>query len=333
MVGEFFLLCSASCVPVFPSWPPWLGCSDPVPIDEFFELLPQTEHTLRIYTASDALWTNPSTRHCCLVSANHSGIVGFENGPLPNLFTKNQATQMVINLALSLASHALRKYGRVEIISSTLSSFCFSLPGMKLSRLQSSGVAVFAPIYDKVSFLFCSDITLPPGLRVASAGCQIVGSQYSSLFSGLRSIEVSTKSAAKKEAHLLVQSFKPREWVCSSKGSITRAFFPTPESHGRITDMDLSYPITQILSGNSFLNVHQHRFKFKTSPHCSCSDIPESVSHFSLSNLRHSFPSISLTTTGVWPLSLTLIPACPPLGRAMRSYISSTRRLSGRLGS
>ena len=204
---------------------------------------------------------------------------------------------------------------------------------MKLSRLQSSGLAVFAPIYDKVSFLFCSDITLPPGLRVASAGCQIVGSQYSSLFSGLRSIEVSTKSAAKKEAHLLVQSFKPREWVCSSKGSITRAFFPTPESHGRITDMDLSYPITQILSGNSFLNVHQHRFKFKTSPHCSCSDIPESVSHFSLSNLRHSFPSISLTTTGVWPPSLSLIPACPPLWRDMRSYISSTRRLSGRLGS
>jgi hypothetical protein len=199
MVGEFFLLCSASCVPVFPSWPPWLGCSDPVPIDEFFELLPQTEHTLRIYTASDALWTNPSTRHCCLVSANHSGIVGFENGPLPNLFTKNQATQMVINLALSLASHALRKYGRVEIISSTLSSFCFSLPGMKLSRLQSSGVAVFAPIYDKVSFLFCSDITLPPGLRVASAGCQIVGSQYSSLFSGLRSIEVSPNLLLRKK--------------------------------------------------------------------------------------------------------------------------------------
>nr|CAH0102215.1 unnamed protein product [Daphnia galeata] len=253
---------------------PWLG-SDPVPLDEFFELLPQTEHTLRIYTASDALWTNPSTRHCCLVSADYSGIVGFENGPLPNLFTKNQATQMVINLALSLASHALRKYGRVEIISSTLSSFCFSLPGMKLSRLQSYR---------------------------ASAGCQIVGSQYSSLFSGLRSIEVSTKSAAKKEAHLLAQSLWTREWVCSSKGSTTRAFFPTPESRGRITGMDPSYPITQVLSGHSFLNVHQHRFKFKASPHCSCSEIPESVSHFlfecpNFANLRHSFASNSVTIT------------------------------------
>jgi hypothetical protein len=106
---------------------------------------------------------------------------------------------MVINLALSLASHALRKYGRVEIISSTLSSFCFSLLGMKLSRLQSSELAVFAPIYDKMSFLFCSDKTLPPGLRVASAGCQIVGSQYSSLFSGLRSIEVSPNLLLRKK--------------------------------------------------------------------------------------------------------------------------------------
>ena len=146
------------------------------------------------------------------------------------------------------------------------------------------------------------------------------------------------QSAAKKEAHLLVQSLWTREWVCSSKSSITRAFFPTPESHGRITDMDLCYPITQILPGHSFLNVHQHRFKFKASSHCSCSDIPESVSHFlfecpNFANLRHSFTSISLTTTGVWPPSLTLIPACPPLWRAMRSYISSTRRLSGRLGS
>ena len=134
---------------------------------------------------------------------------------------------------------------------------------MKLSRLQSSGLAVFAFIYDKVSFLFCSDKALPPGLRVASAGCPIVGSLYSSLFSGLRSIEVSTKAAAKKEAHLLAQSLWNREWVCSNKGSITRAFFPTPESRGRITDMDLIIKFFPDTPSSMFTNTdssskHRH---------------------------------------------------------------------------
>jgi hypothetical protein len=44
----------------------------------------------------------------------------------------------------------------------------------------------------------------------------------------------------------------------------------------------------------------------------------------SFANLRRSFLSTSLATAGVWPPALSGIPACPPLWRAMRTYITST---------
>lgn len=122
-------LCSTLSVPIPSNWPPWVVYSVSVPIGQHFDLLPQVNRTVRIYSASDVLRNNPDMRHYCLMSADFSGMVGFENGPLPKSSTAIQAAQITINSSLSLATLALCKYSHVEIIASSLALFCFTLPG------------------------------------------------------------------------------------------------------------------------------------------------------------------------------------------------------------
>ena len=80
---------------------------------------------------------------------------------------------------------------------------------------------------------------------------------------------------------------------------MTRVFFPTIEAAEVILKRRLSFYVTQILTGHSFFNQHQYRFKFATTPSCACGHYIESVEHFlfecnKFSSIREQFQAICL---------------------------------------
>jgi hypothetical protein len=68
--------------------------------------------------------------------------------------------------------------------------------------------------------------------------------------------------------------------ILSLAGANSSAFFPRRKSATTILKLHLSNKAIQILSGNSFLNSHQHRFGFKNSPACGCDSPLEPIEHF-----------------------------------------------------
>ncbi len=72
-------------------------------------------------------------------------------------------------------------------------------------------------------------------------------------------LRISHQSSREESGQLLAQRTWAKEWKGSEKGSITRAFFPTPQSRGWITDLDLSlsFPLTKVAPDIFLLNSHQ----------------------------------------------------------------------------
>jgi hypothetical protein len=75
--------------------------------------------------------------------------------------------------------------------------------------------------------------------------------------------------------------------ILSLAGANTSAFFPRRKSATTILKLHLSNKAIQILSGNSFLNSHQHRFDFKNSPACGCDSPLEPIEHFFTAPVSH----------------------------------------------
>ena len=87
-----------------------------------------------------------------------------------------------------------------------------------------------------------------------------------------------------KDAKFKIASFYKsiwrEEWKLSSKGEVTRAFFPTPEDALILKNVHLTHELTQILSGHGRLNVYLHRISATATSMCDCQTAAETVEHF-----------------------------------------------------
>ena len=123
------------------------------------------------------------------------------------------------------------------------------------------------------------------------------------------------------------------EWEQAAQGQQTRNFFPTPSSFLHVRLSNLPHQLTQVLTGHSWLNAHQHRFNFKNSPFCICSNNPETVQHFlfhcALYDVnRFCFKELCEEKLKCWPPNLNELHKNPQIFIAMIKFIMSTTRLN-----
>ena len=69
-----------------------------------------------------------------------------------------------------------------------------------------------------------------------------------------------------------------QRWEDTSKGTITKEFFPTVGSR-LITRINLTPNLTTIVTGHGNINSYLHRLKIASSPECSCGRGPQTVEH------------------------------------------------------
>jgi ribonuclease HI len=90
---------------------------------------------------------------------------------------------------------------------------------------------------------------------------------------------LSWKNAKIKVASFL-QTIWKEEWKLSTKGAVTRAFFPTPEDAAILKHVNLSHELTQLLTGHNKLRAYLHRISAVDSPLCECQAADETTEHF-----------------------------------------------------
>ena len=98
------------------------------------------------------------------------------------------------------------------------------------------------------------------------------------------------------------------DWRSSTKGSITKEFFPTIK-YRLENKLSHSKELTTILTGHGRINSYYHRFKIKDNPKCICSETEQTVEHIlyecsELAEQRYILIQSVSRNGGKWPLPM-----------------------------
>ena len=156
--------------------------------------------------------------------------------------------------------------------------------------LQLHNLGDFAVIKNQTSIIHLSNHNLSEGLRIARECCRIAAPLSNAVDLNGTLPLLQTKQSVKRMIRSICLEIWNREWTSSTTGSTTCLFLPTVESAASFGPVDLSREQSQVLTGHSYLNVHQHRFKFHDSPMCACGDAEETIEHFLFSCVNFLLP-------------------------------------------
>jgi ribonuclease HI len=146
----------------------------------------------------------------------------------------------------------------------------------------------------------------------------------------------SKKFLSWKDAKLKIASFYTalwkEEWKISSKGAVTRAFFPTPKDATILKHVHLTHELTQILTGHCRLGVYLHRISAAETSMCNCSTAAETVEHFlfycPLYDTQRDILRASLSMRTLhWPPPLRCFVSCKQNIDALKTFIVTSKRL------
>ena len=123
-----------------------------------------------------------------------------------------------------------------------------------------------------------------------------------------------------------------QQWVESTKGSITKRFFPTVLSAAILLRHHPSYQVIQVLTGHGKFRNYLYKFKASDSPLCQCNQTPETVDHFLFDcehfiNQRTAFKDYCLKILKSWPPSFAAITNDKKLWSEMTKYVHRTKHL------
>ena len=134
-------------------------------------------------------------------------------------------------------------------------------------------------------------------------------------------------SYAKHQIRKDVQDAWEEEYQTSDTGSITRAFFPTlADIKNFRTSAELSFEMTQVLTGHGFSRKYLHRFKISEADICPCGldvqDFPHLVTSCPKYRLQQEDFLGLCAEKNVGPLDICTICRYPSLLESFNSFIS-----------
>ena len=99
-----------------------------------------------------------------------------------------------------------------------------------------------------------------------------------------------------------------REWDQTTKGEITREYFPVVVERLK-TKINITQNFTTMVTGHGSVRLYLHRFKIIESPICPCGITEQTVDHllfeFQLLNKERNNLTSPVSRTDVWPVSKT----------------------------
>jgi hypothetical protein len=101
-------------------------------------------------------------------------------------------------------------------------------------------------------------------------------------------------------------NFVQNQWEETTKGAITKDFFPSEERRLAV-NLQLNPNVTTIMSGQGNIRSYLHRLKIIASPECPCKQNIQTVDHliYQCEKLKYEREILknSVLKTGNWPIS------------------------------
>ena len=319
----------AKCIHL-PETPPW-----------------QRNHPQEIQSASSKTFTSadPSTTRIFIDGSIHKNGAGFSvlicftselnhsiSGSLPRHTTIFQAEGFAILAALEcIVSTRPLPSQKYEIFSDSKSALAASTPSESSNSSQpfSSITQILATYGANIKLFWIPSHSGHPGNDMADSIAKSAAQSWSSYHSSLPL----TKSYAKNEIFIYVNTLWDDEWRSTNAGKSTRAFFPSVNSAKILNTFTLAYQNNQLLSGHCRLNGYQYRFKHISSPLCCGLTDEETVEHFILICPNFSIHREPLTRTAfelklTWPPNLHVFTQSKVLLQALNAFTIKTQRLN-----
>jgi len=98
------------------------------------------------------------------------------------------------------------------------------------------------------------------------------------------------------------------QWEETSKGAITKEYFPSVESRLAV-NLNLSPSVTTIMTGHGNIRSYLHQLKVVGSPECPCKHGTQTVHHliFQCKRLKNEreIQKNNILKVGIWPASIS----------------------------
>jgi hypothetical protein len=117
-----------------------------------------------------------------------------------------------------------------------------------------------------------------------------------------------------------------REWVQTTKGEITREYFPVVADRLKMK-INITPNFTTMVTGHGNVRSYLHRFKIIETPICPCSTTDQAIDHLlfecELLNKERDNLISTVSKTDVWPTSKN-----KPIRKHFKTFFKFTNRIS-----
>ena len=290
------------------------------------ELHPSHESTLHIYT--DGSKSENRVGFSTVIVDQHS-ILLVIRGKLPEYASSYDAESVAINDALKYTLVHGQSYASVRIFTDSLSNLHSLKSNRKLSSTSISNqrLAHQAAKRTKISLEWVRGHRGIVGNELADHHAKLAATSSTTPRKFLMPL-ASSKLAIKSHLHCKWN----QQWIESTKGSITKRFFPNVLSAAILLKHHPSYQVMQVLTFHGKFRNYLFKFKASDSPLCQCNQTPETVDHFlfdcdNFKTQRTSFKDYCLKVLKSWPPSFATITNDIKLWCEMTKYVHQTKHL------
>lgn len=301
------------------SCPPWYApaLTHHTVSEEVFWALQEGQRN--IFASSESKENGSLVKIVCYSSLT---VIDSQEVLLPAYTTSTQAEIVAIQTAIRFAVSKKLEYGTCNIFSSSKPALNRTMSFTKISQTVSENRELILENFDLFSFYW-----LPRNVVLEWTGGKAIATSTTSL----ADLKMSS-SFLKKKLNNNMQVLWKKEWAETTKGAITRTFFPTPADASILKGSYISHQITQLLTGHCQLNYHFFKIKKISSPVCSCGLEDETVEHFiytchRFSSQRQSLKEACLKLIPVFPPPLSALATTPVIWKELLHFLKATRRL------
>lgn len=192
----------------------------------------------------------------CVVTETSAGVQKILNKSLPVHAILQQAVQCSIHEVLMQKNSNFLDFSKLELVTEAPSSFSFLYHRKFLYGLQLANLSTLS-VTKNLELIVCINSKTPIRVKIAEESCRLTCREADTDWKH----PPPSKQTIKSSARALTLKLWNDGLNSSPVGCSTKKFFPSVTSAALIANQHLSYELSQILIGNSFLNVHQHRLK------------------------------------------------------------------------
>jgi len=304
--------------------PPWLASAityqDSMTAVEIEGLL-RKPNTLNILASTTSKEKAITAR--IIYGSSSANIYDSQEVVLPKFTSATQAEIGALQLAIQYAISKKAQYGTCNIFSISKAALNRVTTFKKISKPAAVSREM---LLENTSFISLHGLKSNDLSTLGGSNIQIATSDIS--LTETKMSPSSLQLIVRKKTNALWK----KEWAESTKGAITKKFFPSPTDAFILERTYISHQTTQLLTGHCQLNYYFFKIKKITSPLCDCGHENETIEHYLFSCTRFTtqrklLKDVWWKNTAVYPPPLSTIATTPAIWKELLQFVKATRRL------